>query len=197
MSAFTTLHSVDWENVGTVFLVVGLIMALGCSFVSVFVLSLGYDEAWILGSVHNLFSAGKFGQESVAGPPTTGGLYTLVEGVLNLCFGNNLWISRLFPLLCLLLLFQAVWTETRSFVQSRQAALVALCVVVAVPGTLTIAVQAYGVVPATLLLFYGARLWQWAFERNSWRMAAASGFLFGLAAATRVSFLVIFLAIGV
>jgi len=197
MSVFTTAHTVDWEKVGTVFLVAGLIMALGCSFLSVFLLSLGYDEAWILGSVHNLFSEGNYSQDSLWGPTTTGGLYTLVEGVLYLCFGNNLWISRLFPLLCLLLLFQAVWTETRSLVQSRQAALVALCVVVAVPGTLTIAVQAYGVVPATLLLFYGARLWQWAFERNSWRMAVAAGFLFGLAAATRLNFLVIVLAIGV
>jgi hypothetical protein len=175
-------------------LALGLVLALLLAFASAVLMSLGADEAFILSSVQGLAERGEFAHRHGLGAATTGGLHTVAEFLLYLVAGNSLPLLRLFPLLCLGLLLREIFAWSRQAGLSRPAAWLAGTVLIAVPGTLTLAGSAFGAVPATLLTIAGIRLWDpigGGSRKRRWLSAA----VLGLAAATRVQCVAVFPAL--
>jgi hypothetical protein len=172
-----------------------LLVALGLACAFPFTLTLGADEAWILSGVQGLVERGEYASELGIGATTTGGLQTIVLMALYALGDGSLWLLRLFPLVCFVLLLHEVTRWSRLSGGSSRAGLLACSAVIALPGTLTLAGTAYGVIPATLLVLFGLRLWDAAADRG-FVPATAAALVLGLAAATRLQCVLVFPAVA-
>lgn len=168
----------------------GLLFLLLCA--GPFLLSLQADEAWNLLPIGMLAETGVYAHPATPPAFMSAGPYLLAEFVLYQVGGNSLPLLRSFPLLCLLLLLATVALWARRSLSCPPAALLAPCVLLAVPGTLGLGSAAFAVVPAMLLLLWGVLAWA---EWPGWKGALVAGVLFGLATATRANVGVIFPAL--
>jgi len=151
---------------------------------SPFLLSLQADEAWNLLPIQTLVTSGVYTHPSAPPARMSGGPYLLVQSLVLWLGGDSLPALRAFPAACLVLLVVSVAAWARRSFSSGTAALLAPCVLLAVPGTLGLGSAAFAVVPATLLLFWGVLAWS---ERPGLPSALLAGALFGLATASRTN----------
>lgn len=180
------------ERTLAVLLGAGFVLAFVLSALSLFEITLSADEAWLFSAVRSLAERGEYVTGWGPGPSTTGGPYLLVQTLVYLVAGASKPALRLLPFFSLVLL---VWTFVRwSRAGSIASRLLGASMLIAMPGTLTLAGSGFAAVPAALLGVWGA--WLWDSERGTSRgRAAAAGALFGLAAATRINCAVVFPAL--
>lgn len=166
-----------------------LALSLLAAFAGIFLLSPEIDEAWILTSLNNLYELGLYTCEFLPGTRTTGGLHTLIGYFTLAAGGLQLPLLRFGPFLALVAI---VFLPGRLLPQDCPS-LIPASLLVAVPGTLALAGLAYGLFYAFLLLLLALIVW----ERvdRSWLRILICGTLCGLAAATRVNFVLIFPAL--
>lgn len=154
-----------------------------------FLVTLSFDEAWVIGGVTNIALQGTFGMGSTIGSSSTGGVYLLGELVLAAAFGKHLWLARLFVYSTLLLFVREVWLLAGHFAQNRRERLLAVSLALGVPGLLYFSAVAHGTTPALWLLLRTLR--HWSFGRAGkplWRHATEAGLLLGACVATRLDF---------
>ena len=142
----------------------------------------------MLATVGNIISKGEYAAGAYAGPLTTGGVYALSQAVIGFFFPGNIFLARIFSYICLLLLFNEVRSILQRFFDDRVSGLIASTAFFAVPGALTLTVQAYGFLPAMLFCVYGIKQWKYA-QTGSRLGLLWSGILLGIASATRMEFL--------
>lgn len=175
---------------------VGFALALGLALASAILMSLADDEAWILYGVQGLAERAEFAHRFGPGATTTGGLHSIVEMLLFRLAGNCVPVLRSFSIVCLVLMVREIFVWSRGAGFSAPAAWLAGTVLVAVPGTLTLAGSAYAAVPAALLTLAGIRRWDPLAAGASRRRWISAGLL-GLAAATRIQCILVFPALAV
>jgi len=177
---------------GVLAFAVAVALFLGGS--ALFLMTLGFDEAWMLLGVQGLVENGVYGHDLAAGTANTGGLYTLVESLLFAVFGADLPVLRIFSFASLLVLLGGIGRWTTFTYRSRTAGLLTAGVVLGVPGTLILGSTAYGTVPAVMLLFWGTFLWHRLKDTGHKRWLVC-GAILGLGVATRLNCIFIFAAL--
>jgi hypothetical protein len=164
-------------------LIAALALATLMSLAATFLLTLGFDEAWILlgidGIVHPVPR-----EVAVAPVISNGGLFAAGELLVSAVAGRTLWLHRLFVLACLIAVLALVIRRARR-TTGPAGAWIAPAVLVGLPGTLVLGASGYATVPAFLLLLCVVELWEVSEERR-WRRWIVCGGLAGLAAATRL-----------
>lgn len=151
-------------------------------------LTLSFDEAWILGGAANLATEGYFGIGSTLGSNSTGGLYVIAQWIVASLVGNNLIAARALILLSMLLLLREVSLVFRAASDLPAASTAGRLLVLGVPGVLFFSALADGAVPSTWLMLWGLRRWR-ALEthRASRPNPLLAGTLLGTAVATRIN----------
>lgn len=157
---------------------------------SILLLTVGHDEAWLLLTIRDMVEKGTYASGAFLGPLTTGGIYSLSQAAIARLLPNQVWIARTFSYVCWLLLYREVVKYTRSELEDPGARVVARTAFFAVPGGLTLTALAFGFVPALLVSVYALRLWDTTDDAHPFRYVWSGVFL-GLAVATRVNFLVL------
>jgi hypothetical protein len=165
-------------------LVLALALAALMSLAATFLLTLGFDEAWILlgidGIVHPVPR-----DLAVAPVISNGGFFAVGQLAVSAVAGRTLWPHRLFVLLCLVAALALVMRRGRRTARSTAAMWLAPAVLVGLPGTLVLGASGYASVPAFLLLLCVVELWETS-ETRRWVRRFVCGALAGLAAATRL-----------
>lgn len=155
-------------------------------------LTLSFDEAWILGGAANLATEGNFGIGSTLGSNSTGGLYVVTQWLVASLVGNNLIAARALILLSMLLLLREVSLMFRAASDSPAASTVGRLLVLGVPGVLFFSALADGAIPGTWLMLWGLRRWGTLDTlRASRPNPLLVGVLLGAAVATRINLVLI------
>ncbi len=169
----------------------GVIAAPLMAMAGTFALTAGTDESWILLGVRGLVEHGRYGEGSpVVAANTTGGLHTVLAGLLHAAGGGSLIVIRLASVGALVALLALLHRLARLVLGDGRNAWLAAGAPLAVPGTFVLASQAYGAVLATVLTTAGLLLWA-QLPAGSWRRRAFVGLILGTAMATRLNFLVV------
>lgn len=166
------------------------ILLLVFPLISIFLLTLGHDEAWLLQSIRNLVENGIYASGVYLGPLTTGGLYTIGQVVVGSIFPGKIIFARFFSYICLVLLYMEVLKCNRKSLGDDIAILLATSTFFMVPGVMVLTSQAFGFVPATLLSFYAVSTWNNS-NGSKKKKIISTGILLGFACATRVNFFVL------
>jgi hypothetical protein len=160
------------------------VLAALMSLTGIFLLTLGFDEAWILlgidGIIHPLP-----GDMAVAPLVSNGGFFAIGELAVSAIAGKTLWAHRLFVFLCMAGVVALVMRRARKHTGSWTAALIAPAVLLGLPGTLVLAASGHATAPAFLLLLGVVELWEVG-DRRRWIRWIVCGALAGLAAASRL-----------
>lgn len=170
------------EKVLAWLLMFGLGGAVLIGFGGIFLITLGFDEAWILSGIQNIIQPQEPGL--AVGPVlTSGGLYALAQLVIAFLAGNELWAHRLFTFFCFLATgVFLTWLGYRRF-GSTLAGLIVAAALLLVPGTLVFA-STYATMTAFLCVLVAIAAWEKTSKRR-WIRWSVCGCLVGLAAATR------------
>ena len=151
---------------------------------AVFLVTLGFDEAWILEGLRQILEP-ETPDAAVVPVLTSGGLFAFGQLVILALFGPSLWVQRLFPLLCTAACVWIVsrWAAERS--GGRRAGLLCAAVFLSTPGLVVLGSSAFACMPAFLLILLTAEA-SVAPGRSTWRVVGV-GVAAGLAIATRLN----------
>ncbi len=154
-------------------------LAIAC----VFLLTLGTDEAWVLNGIRSC-------QE----PPvayltsepneTNGGLFAAANLVLEILFGSQVWVHRLFSLFSVLSLIAIAASTIGISKASLATRCIAIAPLLSIPGTAEVGAIALGTGTGVTLLVLAAVVWYRSSTPGIGRVILCGG-LFGLAAASR------------
>lgn len=169
-----------------------LFVFLGCfvliTFLGIFLITLGFDEAWILSGIRDIvFRSNPF---AVAPVISSGGFYAFVHIVITFFAANTLWIHRAFPFLCFLILCVSIVYYFGAYFHTRFCGYLVLASFLGAPGTTLLASSAYANIPVYLLVLLTIVLWHVLRDRY-WTRGITCGVLAGIAAATRPNELVL------
>lgn len=156
----------------------GLIGASG-----VWLITLGYDEAWILRGIQGILNT-QPAETAVAPVLTTGGIFALAQVIMTGIFGTELWIQRSFSLVCTALIVVLVWKWSNRSAGTSLAGPLGIAALFATPGFFVLGTTAYATLPALLLVLASFGAYE-ALSPGTWRRRFVLGLLGGLAAATR------------
>jgi hypothetical protein len=159
------------------------------SLAGIFLLTLGFDEAWILLALHQIIQPAA-PDMAIAPVVSNGGLFAAAQLAISALAGNTLWAHRLFVFVCFIGIIAILMRQVRRHGHSPAAALLVPSVLIGLPGTLIFGATAYGTMPAFLLLLCVIQVWDATPERP-WTRRIACGILAGLAAATRLELLML------
>lgn len=158
---------------------VWMIIAIGM----VFLTTLGTDEAWVLNGLKSLLLP--WTPDASSGPiSTNGGLFALVNLLLEFMFGSTVWIHRLFSLTCLLTIVAALLFHRQTTSLKMLFRLLLVAPLLALPGTAEIGTTAMGTSTAMLLLVLASLVWTSSDRPGAGRILVC-GLLFGLGAGAR------------
>lgn len=136
-----------------------LAAALAISLAGVFLLTLEFDESWILTTIKKIVTG--YGREPEVAPvSTTGGPYALIQSFLYMSFGNWVPASRLLSVTSLGILCWLIVRRAKRDTGSTVAGLIAAAIALATPGTLTFSSMAFGLLPATVLFMLFLEFWE-------------------------------------
>lgn len=153
---------------------------------SLWLMTLGTDEAWNLNGLRSVT------EESVPGLsseliPTSGGLFAIANLIIEYVVGSQVWAHRLFSLVCylamLMMLIREPWGR-QSGATSPISRCLLIAPVLAVPGSAEISGMALGTTAAVLLLVVACVVWCRVPAPGIAR-AILCGCLCGLSAASR------------
>ncbi|HUQ38269.1 MAG TPA: hypothetical protein VM144_18010 [Aestuariivirga sp.] len=149
----------------------------------VFLTTLGTDEAWVLNGLKSLLLP--WTPDASSEPiSTNGGLFALVNLVLEFMLGSIVWVHRLFSLACLLALVGVLLFRWPGPPLKMQFRILFVAPLLGLPGTAEIGTTALGTSTAVLLVFLAAGAWTSSDRPGAGRILAC-GLLFGLGAASR------------
>jgi hypothetical protein len=152
----------------------------------VYLLAAGTDETWILFGVRGLAEHGRLGADApFRSVHSTGGLYTAVAVLLHLIGGGRLEILRLVGVVGLAAVLFVVHRWARRLGVAKADAWIVAAAPLALPGTFVLGSQAYGTLPAFLLVLLGLARWGDA-SGGRWQRCLLVGALLGTAGATRL-----------
>jgi hypothetical protein len=156
------------------------------SVATIFRMTIEFDEAWILGSTKELVTGLNHSGTHSVPTLTTGGLHSLVLG-LTTYMGFPIWTTaRFFSLLCFCGIILLLIGHGRREDWTLNGKAMVLLLALAAPGSLILAGMGYGIVPGVFILLLS--LWSWVDRKpGSWSRILITGFLLGLAVATRAS----------
>jgi hypothetical protein len=177
------------ERILTTLIAAALLCAALMSLAGIFLLTLGFDEAWILLALHQIIHPAT-PDMAIAPVVSNGGLFAAAQLAISAVVGNALWAHRLFVFLCLIAIAAILMRQARRQSQSTAIALLVPSVLIGLPGTLVFGATAYGTMPAFLLLLCVIEVWDATSERR-WTRRIACGIVAGLAAATRLELLML------
>lgn len=169
-------------GVARVGLHVAIWLWVACAIATVFLMTLGTDEAWVLSGLRSYLRP-PVPDLSTPPVPTSGGVFAAANLALEAAFGSGVAIHRLFSLACLLALVVAAAALGRTDGR-RGLEPLAVAPLLAVAGTAEVGTAALGTSAAVLLAVIATVVWCRSGAPRLGR-AAAAGLLFGLAAATR------------
>ncbi len=153
---------------------------------SLWLMTLGTDEAWNLNGLRSAIEADTPGLSSEL-IPTSGGLFAIANLIIQYVVGSQVWAHRLFSLLCylalLMILVRQPW-GCQSGVSSPISRWLLITPVLAVPGSAEISGMAVGSTSAVLLLVIVCVVWCRVPAPGIGR-AILCGCLCGLSAASR------------
>lgn len=162
-----------------------LIAGLCLCALTIFLMTVEYDEAWIVASTGRLVNPAL--HPEVVTVFTTGGAYALIMGLAE-TFGLPLILTgRLLAFASLMGILHLIDRLAKTWFPSIEERLFVLVMALAAPGTLTLGAMAYGVAPATLAFLGAVAAWEALAEKRMLRIAVA-GILLGVAMATRLTF---------
>lgn len=163
-----------------------IITAILTSLSTIFLMTVEFDEAWILASTLRLVAPSA--PPDVTTVYTTGGAYTLLLTPLA-AIGIPIHLAgRLLSFLALLAIASMTYRLSAHWSQTTKSRLIIVAMIFAAPGTMILSGMAYGIVPATLLFLAAVHLWL-MLPADDHRRWVGVGLLFGAAIATRVTFL--------
>lgn len=168
---------------------------VGLMVLSAFLIGVEHDEAWIIASHLEHLQTGTF--PIVPRVVTTGGVHLFLIGLLGEPGSGAVYLARgvSFVSFCLLMLLAE--RVMRLWFPDPAPRLIVLLMILVTPGTLFLGGMGYGIVLATVLLLSGFFFWT-AYTGQVWVRIAVTGVLFGLAVATRWTFvpLVVLMALS-
>ena len=162
----------------------GIIVFLGLALTlaSLFLISVEYDEAWIVASHLSAFHTQLV--PDVDQVLTTGGLHFWLVGFFGEPGESAVMLPRIVSMVSLGLIILLIARFTRRWVPDFVARMIIIACVVATPGSIFMGSMSYGAALSLLLLMSGAVVWFSNLGRLPLRIAV-TGLLFGLALATR------------
>jgi len=126
-----------------------VILALLLAISTIFLMTLEYDESWILASTKQLVTKDYFPR--VDPVLTTGGVYIPIVGVFSSMGLPTHLAGRLFSLLSLSLLLFFIHSISKDWFSKSEQKLILLTMIIGAPGTIFLGGMAYGITAATLL----------------------------------------------
>jgi hypothetical protein len=153
------------------------------AFFSHVMLTLEFDEAWILTTIAEANSVSKplFQADSVT---TTGGPYFLIQSILFQMFGANHYVARFFTFFALI--FLLIFGKKISLKECPGGDhWLTLSFLLAVPGTIILSGTAYGTILSLGLLFAFFYFWQ-SNDQSLWKNRLISALLLAATVTTRV-----------
>ena len=166
-------------------LIICVQLALALSVLNIFLMTVEYDEAWILSAAQEIGNPESI--PSVTPVFTTGGIFTLSVRFLSATGIPIHILGRLFSLLCFCGLLFLLYKFTWEWFASNTERLIVLTVAVAAPASIVLGSMSYGVMTATVCFFVGVYAWITLPERSSKRWLI-TGLAIGFAAATRATY---------
>jgi hypothetical protein len=171
-------------------LTVATVLLLLMPVVLIPLVTLSFDEAWIIGGTANIALEGRFGMGSTVGSTSTGGLFAAAQALAAAVFGRNLYVARTLVFVSLLFLVREVVVWVRLLAGGRPVSWVAVALAVGIPGLVFFGSTADGVVPALWLLLWAVRTWFLSPDSAPrFPRSIGVGLLLGLCVATRTNFL--------
>jgi hypothetical protein len=125
-------------------------------------LTLGFDEAWVIGATANIAIDGSFCMGETIGSNSTGGLYTIIQVLLTYLFGKNLIIARALSAFSLILLLREVKLFTACMFEAPSFKWLTTAFILGAPSIYLYSSLAYSVILATWLLLRGVRIWSFS-----------------------------------
>lgn len=153
------------------------------AFAAVFVMTLGTDEAWVLNGLRSMAQpyVAHLSTEPIS---TSGGVFALINLVIEAVAGTRVWAHRLPSLLFLGLAFFLVLRMADRCGTASAYKWLMLAPLIAVPGGAEVGTAALGT--STGLFFMIAAIALWTAPRRSLRLrVVGTGLLYGMAAASR------------
>jgi hypothetical protein len=149
---------------------------------TIFVMTLGTDEAWVLNGLRSLLhpNVPNLSSELIV---TSGGPFALVNLGLE-ALGSQLWAHRLVSALAMGGAFLLVLFHGPSSSSTTGARLLGLSVLLLVPGLAEVGTAALGTSVGLFLMLSSAVVWS-SGSMTTWVRVLAGGALYGLAAASR------------
>jgi hypothetical protein len=159
---------------------------LAVAIASIWLMTLGTDEAWNLNGLRSVLTPNvpNLSSELIE---TSGGLFALGNLFIEWTAGSAVWVHRCFSLVCYLVMLRVVVkanSHDTAVVSGSTTSLVMVAPVLAVPGTAEISTMALGTSAAICLLIMACLAWC-SEGRVGTRTAILCGCLCGLAAASR------------
>ncbi len=175
-----TVNRLTFWSLGII-IVLGLVLTMG----SLFLIGVEFDEAWIIASHLSAFHTGSL--PDVDQVLTTGGLHFWLVGLLGEPGKNAVMLARVISIVSLVLLILLIMRFTRRWIPDFTARMIIIASMIATPGSIFLGSMGYGAALSLLLFVSGAVVWFSNLGRLPVRIAIA-GLLFGLALATRWTF---------
>jgi hypothetical protein len=194
--SFSLIPKHNLFNTFEKFLISGIIITIFLTSVlgllAVFLLTLGFDEAWILRGIDSIVRIQAEGL-GVAPVISSGGLYAMVQVVVATVFDRNLVAHRLVTFAAFLGSSCLLFFLGKRLFSNSVSALILVSVMVATPG-ITILAATYATLPAFFVALLVILFWQLDYKYDIQRYIIC-GLLTGVAAATR--FELVFLILSV
>jgi len=153
------------------------------AFAGVFLITLGYDEAWILSGIQDILQPRAL-DVTVVPVLTSGGFFALGQLLVTALFGAELWPQRLFCFASMAAVVAIVWRWGMIYFGDMRSGALVVSALVATPGMAVLGSTAYATVPAFLLVLVSVAVFFGNFGSRALRITGTAA-LVGLASATR------------
>ena len=113
------------------------------AFLCVFMITLGYDEAWALTGVRSCLEP-VVAEFSISPVSSSGGLFAFVNAGLEVVTGSRVWVHRVFSLICLIMIIGLLANPGGRLRRPSTADLLAVAPLLGITGTAEVGTTALG-----------------------------------------------------
>ncbi len=175
-----------FEKKISIVLWVFLISALFLAALSASLITVEFDEAWILSGSQRVASANLLPQPNT--PITTGGVHMIVVAFATYFGAAPVAVARIMSIVSLILSLIIIDKILKRCKFDRIERLVVIAVSMSAPGTVLLGGMGFGVMPAFFFFLFSIYIWICNTDHN-WKSVAIIGISLGISAATRWTFI--------